>query len=76
MKTPSNNTELYRYLVSVGDLLSERGGASLAERVRAAARQATDLSTEFLGEARDALIAVVDTGGKSVQLRELRECVE
>ena len=56
----SNNTDLYHDLLVLGDLLAEKGSQKLAERVRLAARQGTGLSTEFLGESRNALKHVLD----------------
>jgi hypothetical protein len=54
----TNNDELYRYLVQLGELLAARGASS--EGVRSAAKQAAGLSTEFLGESRNALMQVLN----------------
>ena len=73
MKMLSSNTDLYNYLLSLGDLLAERGSAQLAESVRFAARQGTGLSTEFLGESCIALRKVLDTESGLLQLHERDE---
>jgi hypothetical protein len=56
----ASNADLYEYLSLLGDLLASRGSQQLAETVRFAAKQRTGLSTEFLGESRIALRAVLD----------------
>jgi len=73
MKTLSSNTDLYRYLCSLAELLSERGSGVLADRVRTAARQSTSFSTEFLGEARLALREVEATKDQLLEAHELDE---
>jgi hypothetical protein len=60
MKKLASNTELYEYLLSLGNLLADRGSQHLADLVRFAARQAAGLSTEFLGESRISLRGVLD----------------
>jgi hypothetical protein len=55
MKKLSSNADLYEYLLTLGNLVADRGSQQLAEAVRSAARQGTGLSTEFLGESRIAL---------------------
>lgn len=72
MKTLSSNSDLYEYLCSLAELLTQRGGVALAERIRMAARQATSFSTEFLGEARIALNEVA-ANKKYLETRELDE---
>jgi hypothetical protein len=59
-KKLTSNTDLYEYLLSLGDLLADRGSQQLAESVRFAAKQGTGLSTEFLGETRISLRGVLD----------------
>jgi hypothetical protein len=73
MKKLSSNTDLYNYLLSLGNLLADRGSPQLAESVRFAARQGTGLSTEFLGESRIALRRVLDTESGALQMHERDE---
>jgi hypothetical protein len=54
----SSNADLYSYLTWLRDLLLSRGAAQLADLVGIAARFASGMSTEFLGEARIALLKV------------------
>jgi hypothetical protein len=51
----ASNQELYNYLLGLTDILMERGSTVLANSVRGAARPASGMSTEFLGESRIAL---------------------
>jgi hypothetical protein len=55
----ASNTDLYEYLLSLGDLPAGCGSQQLAETVRFAAKQGTGLSSEFLGESRIALRATI-----------------
>ena len=55
-----SNKDLYNYLLSLSKVLGERGSQQLEESINTAAKQATGLSTEFLGEAHMALSAVLD----------------
>lgn len=73
MKKLSSNTDLYDYLLSLGDLLAGREVSQLAEAVRFAARQGTGLSTEFLGESRIALRQVLDAEGGALEMHERDE---
>jgi hypothetical protein len=73
MKNLSSNTDLYNYLLSLGDLLADRGLPELAESVRFAAGQATGLSTEFLGESRIALRRVLDAEAGVLHMHERDE---
>ncbi len=73
MKKLSSNTDLYNYLLSLGELLAERGSPQLAESVRFASRRGTGLSTEFLGESRIALRRVLDTESGALQMHERDE---
>jgi hypothetical protein len=61
MKKLTSNTDLYEYLLLLGNLLAERGSQQLADSVRIAARTGAGLSTEFLGESRIALRGVLGT---------------
>ena len=72
-KPLSSNKELYDYLVSLGNLLAERGSLQLAESVRLAARTGTGLSTEFIGESRIALQGVLDAEQGLLQAVERHE---
>ena len=73
MRKLSSNTDLYNYLLSLGDLLAGRGSPQLAEAVRFAARQGTGLSAEFLGESRIALQRVLDEDSGVLQMHERDE---
>jgi hypothetical protein len=73
MRKLSSNTDLYNYLLSLGDLLAGRGSPQLAEAVRSAARQGTGLSAEFLGESRIALQRVLDEDSGVLQMHERDE---
>ena len=73
MKKLSSNTELHSYLLSLADLLANRGSPALASSVRFAARQGAALSTEFLGESRIALRHVLKTEGGLLQLHKRDE---
>jgi hypothetical protein len=73
MKTLASNTDLYNYLRSLANLLTERGSAELAESIRFAASQGTGLTTEFLGESRIALQRVLDSDVGALQLQERDE---
>ena len=73
MKKLSSNTDLYNYLLALGDLLAGRGVPQLAETVRFAARQGTGLSTEFLGESGIALRRVLDAEGGALEMHERDE---
>jgi uncharacterized protein related to proFAR isomerase len=55
MKRLENNAELYRYLLLLVSQLRDRGASDLATLVESANRQASGMSTEFLGESRIAL---------------------
>lgn len=57
----SNNVELREYLVGLEIRLREHGAVDLAKAVRSAHRQASGMSTEFLGESRIALRNVSST---------------
>lgn len=55
----TDNQALHDYLTSLAALLRERGANVMADAVAAASRQASGLSTEFLGESRLALRKLV-----------------
>jgi hypothetical protein len=55
MKRLENNAELHRYLLLLVSQLRDRGEADLAALRESANRQASGMSTEFLGESRIAL---------------------
>ena len=55
MKILSDNRELYEYLLFWVEELKRRNLAELSEAVAFASRQASGMSTEFLGESRIAL---------------------
>jgi hypothetical protein len=75
IKKLSGNTDLYDYLVSLGNLLADRGAQQLSASVCFAARQATGLSTEFLGEALIALRDVLEKGGSVLKSAERDELI-
>jgi hypothetical protein len=54
----SSSADLYAYLERLGHALANRGANDLAETIRRALRFAVGMSTEFLGESRDALRVV------------------
>jgi hypothetical protein len=60
MKVFSNNRELYEFLVHLRTVLSGKGAVHLSRIVESAMRQASALSTEFLGESRVALRTVIN----------------
>jgi hypothetical protein len=62
MKTLSSNSELYEYLLALEANLRARGSTDLANAVAGAGRQASAISTEFLGESRIALRRVSSLG--------------
>jgi hypothetical protein len=59
MKPLSSNRELYEYLFSLAALLKKRKFEELSEAVAFASRRISDMSAEFLGEARIALRRVL-----------------
>jgi hypothetical protein len=73
MRKLENNTDLYEYLRSLADLLKGRSAAPLVEYLDTAARQATSLSTEFLGESQIALKKVLDTENGALTNTEREE---
>lgn len=57
---PSNNRELYEYLVFLASELKSRGSETLSRDVAGASRTASTIpATEFLGESRIALKRVL-----------------
>jgi len=75
IKKLNSHIDLYNYLLSLSNLLAAQGAPQLAESVRFAARQGTGLSTEFLGESRIALKAVLDKEKGILGLAEWDELV-
>jgi hypothetical protein len=61
MKRLESNAELYRYLLVLASQLRSQGATDLATLVESASRQASGMSTEFLGESRIALRRVLET---------------
>ena len=59
MKPLANNTELYEYLLHLGEVLKYRLAAELGKVVVHAGRSSVGMSTEFLGESRIALRKVL-----------------
>jgi uncharacterized protein YigA (DUF484 family) len=55
----ASNAELHGYLLQTADTLTRLGQVEAAKKVRSAAAQAAGLSTEFLGESRNALAEVL-----------------
>lgn len=55
MERLKSNSELHQYLVRLVSQLRIRGAADLADSIEFASRQASGISTEFLGESRIAL---------------------
>jgi hypothetical protein len=76
MKKLTSNTDLYEYLLWLGNLLAERRAQQLAESVRFAARQGAGLSTEFLGESRIALRGVLDMENGILRAHERDELLD
>lgn len=72
MKPFSNNRELYEYLLFLTAELKKRKFDKLSEAVAFANRQASGMSTEFLGESRIALRRVLkeEDGILTVQERD------
>ena len=75
MKPLSNNQELYDYLLLLSSQLKQRDLQELSEVVLFASRQASGMSTEFLGESRIALRQVLQKGAKVLTEQE-RECIK
>jgi hypothetical protein len=70
MKRFSNNTELYQYLVSLAADLNGLRFCELSEAVTHASRQASGMSTEFLGESRIALRRVMRERGDALNAEQ------
>lgn len=62
MNVLKSNAELYQYLLSLVSQLRNRGALDLADPIESASRQASGISTEFLGESRIALRQLLDRG--------------
>ncbi len=76
MKALSNNSELYEYLLGLEGTLRRHGAADLADAVASASRQASGLSTEFLGESRIALRRVSTQGQGVLSEPELMDLLD
>lgn len=59
----ASNAELHQYLQQTADSLAALGRHEAAKKLRSAAAQAAGLSTEFLGESRNALAEVLRSEG-------------
>ena len=62
----ANNAELHQYLQQTADSLAALGRHAAAKQLRRAAAQAAGLSTEFLGESRNALAEVLRSEGSAM----------
>ncbi len=73
----TNNKQLYAYLVSLSVKLKDAGATPLSEAVASAARTAAAIpATEFLGEARIALVRVLKMDVSSLNESERAELVD
>ena len=66
----ANNQELYNYLVRLAQYLKERDAIQLSDVVTRASRQASSLSSDFLGESRIALRRVLSEGTDVLEASE------
>ena len=62
----ASNAELHQYLRQTADTLAALGRHAAAKKLRSAAAQAAGLSTEFLGESRNALAEVLRSEGSAM----------
>ena len=76
MKPLSNNSELYEYMLGFEAKLRVHGSVDLADAVEGASRQASGLSTEFLGESRIALRRVSIQGQSVLTEQERRDLLD
>jgi len=58
----TSNQDLYDYLLRLARTLKDRGATELSEVATGASRQATSMSTEFLGKSRIALRRILSEG--------------
>jgi hypothetical protein len=72
----ANNQELYNYLLGLSGILMERGSTVLANSVRGAARQASGMSTEFLGESRIALEHALSAEAGALNSQERKQLID
>lgn len=70
MKILFNNQQLHDYLLSLSAELGKRGLKELSDSLLFASRQASGISTEFLGESRIALRQVLQQGGGALTNQE------
>jgi hypothetical protein len=68
-----SNSDLYAYLRSLALVLSERGRSDLATRVDFACRHSASSATEFLGESKFALEAVIESGSGILKADEIAD---
>jgi hypothetical protein len=66
----ASNEDLHLYLLQIADALADLGRYTAAKKLRGAAVQASGLSTEFLGESRNALIEVLRSEGSAMPLAD------
>jgi hypothetical protein len=62
----ASNAELHGYLLQTAEALTRLGQSDAAMKVRDAAAQATGLSTELLGESRNALVEALRSAGSAL----------
>lgn len=72
----SSSAELYRFLLELEETLKRQGDRDLAEEVKSASRHAAGMSTEFLGESRNALRDVLDRGANLLNEEERRKVAD
>ena len=72
----SNNSELHEYLIDLEGTLRRYGFVDLADAVATASRQASGLSTEFLGETRIALRRVSTLGQCALSAQERADLLD
>jgi hypothetical protein len=76
MRSLSSNADLYAYLLELAEDLRRLGSAELAEVVTSASKQASSMSTEFLGESRIALRRVWSRGRTMLSERACADLVD
>ena len=69
----ASNNDLYEYMASLHRLIVDRGALVSAKFIQSAMMQATGLSTEFLGESRNALEKVLIEENETLTLKEQEE---
>jgi len=66
----ASNAHLHSYLLQIAETLTRLGQTDAAKKVRSAAAQASGLSTEFLGESRNALADVFRSASSAMPSAE------